>query len=114
MRISDWRSDVCSSDLLHHVTDPPAGLDGDHVEPGHHDLADDGVAELDDGLDEGLLVLLDGLGLHSHLGEGAPLLLGDDRTSVVSGKGVSVRVYQGGRCFIQNERVTITIITITN
>src|SRR3546814_2942883 len=38
MRISDWSSDVCSSDLLH-----PAVADRDHIPPG------DAGAEADDG-----------------------------------------------------------------
>ena len=52
---------------------------GDHVGPRHHDLADDGVAELDDRLDELALLVLDHVFLDRDVGEREQLLLGDER-----------------------------------
>src|SRR3546814_17299278 len=95
MRISDWSSDVCSSDLI-------AGVEQDQVggivdargrrqgrgpgqatvtagEIGQHTIGDTEVREVEAG--------------HC-LGEG-------DRKSVVSGKSVSVRVDLGGRRIIK-------------
>ena len=40
-------------------TTRPSGLDRHHVGAGHHHLADDGVAEVDDRVDEGALLALD-------------------------------------------------------
>ena len=64
---------------LHRVGDPEVGGDGDHVGAGHHDLADDGVAELDDRLDEAALLGLDDLVLHGQVGDREELLLRDVR-----------------------------------
>ena len=54
--------------------------DGDHVRPRHHHLAGDGVAELDDALDELALLVLDHLVLGRRLDDAEQLLLADERT----------------------------------
>src|SRR3546814_13762215 len=86
MRISDWSSDVCSSDLL------AGGLRGLHVGlAGERHLA---------------------VGVHGHAVSGAVAEAGAafegdaDRKSVVKGKCVSVRVDPGGRCTIK-KKVTL-------
>src|SRR3546814_3301902 len=107
MRISDWSSDVCSSDLdaraagdVAVLADLRAGADGgpgvDHraradvradVEERrhqHHVLADEAAAARDHARHHA----------HTELAERG---LVEDRKSVVSGKGVSVRVDLGGR-----------------
>src|SRR3546814_10956651 len=93
MRISDWSSDVCSSDLLM--------LDAlcDHRQS-------DGVGQIDDGGNDGGVTLLrvdpvdEGfVDLHDVERELAQRLK-RDRKSVVSGKSVSVRVDLGGRRII--------------
>src|SRR3546814_18147379 len=98
MRISDWSSDVCSSDLL--------GLScvGDH-------LVDQAVFQ---GLQRGepavaVRVALDLLDRAAGVlgDELAQLLLEQqalDRQSVVSGKSVSVRVEHGGRRIIKTKK----------
>ena len=53
--------------------------DDDHVRPGHHHLAGDGVAELDDALDELALLVLDHLVVGGRLDDAEQLLLGDER-----------------------------------
>src|SRR3546814_1536628 len=100
MRISDWSSDVCSSDLLldclpgdglrhlepFRAADPAAGDAGNQV-PGS------GIPEQDrDPVD------LHHLEQHGH--DGAE----EDRKSVVSGKSVSVRVDLGGRRIIKKKQ----------
>ena len=62
-------------DDLHGVGDAEVGRHGDHVGAGHHHLADDGVAELDDRLDELALLGLDHRVLHGEVGHGEQLLL---------------------------------------
>src|SRR3546814_17186414 len=102
MRISDWSSDVCSSDLLASSTQRPsrpfARLTslpwlGGQRKRRHHAFAGFGVA------DRRLSFLLHFLHAHDALhrqvqGAGVAEL---DRKSVVSGKSVSVRVDLGGR-----------------
>jgi hypothetical protein len=56
-------------------------LDGDHVRSGHHDLARDGVAEVDDRMDEGALFALDHVLLVRHVGHRLELGIGDVRRS---------------------------------
>ena len=58
------------------------GRDVHHVDARHHDLAHDGVAELDDAADELALVALDGLVLVGHVGHGEHLVLGHLRHPV--------------------------------
>ena len=53
--------------------------DDDHVGPRHHHLAGDGVAELDDALDELALLVLDHLVLGGRLDDAEQLLLADER-----------------------------------
>src|SRR3546814_20482642 len=104
MRISDWRSDVCSSDLI--------GLDGDVV---RHVLAQEVLVRGRDLHADGLALelrhhrvqrlLLGGV----DLGEVDALGLGD-RKSVVSGKSVSVRVDLGGRRMITKKNTLMTSV----
>ena len=67
-----WRSRAPSVTLA-------VALDGHHVGAGHHDLADDGVAELDDRLDELALLVLDHLVLGGRVGDAEQLLLRHER-----------------------------------
>src|SRR3546814_14665707 len=97
MRISDWSSDVCSSDLLFHFTlKLPLPL-------------------------QQLLQLVDDLGLAAteqsrNLGQ-TLLFVGNvgqcrragDRKSVVEGKSVSVRVDLGGRRSIKKKKKTTKV-----
>ena len=53
--------------------------DDDHVRPRHHHLAGDGVAELDDALDQLALLVLDHLVLGRGLDDAEQLLLADER-----------------------------------
>ncbi len=46
-------------DDVDHIDDAGVRLHRDHVGPGHHDIPDDGVAEVDDGVNEGAFLLLD-------------------------------------------------------
>ena len=64
---------------LDDVGNPEVAGDGHHVGPWDHHLADDRVAELEQGLDELALLGFDLLGLHGHVGDGEQLLLGDER-----------------------------------
>ena len=61
---------------LEHLLDERVRIDGDHVGPGHHHLAHDGVTELDDLMDERPLVGLDRLVLEGDVGKGEQLGLG--------------------------------------
>src|SRR3546814_11864960 len=105
MRISDWSSDVCSSDLRH------AGLLGDHwlaaagFRPGGGKLR----------LHRGELVDSQAaLHLCGEVGRGGLVFAGlhvveqagGDRTSVVWGKGVAVRLSLGGLRIIQKTKST--------
>src|SRR3546814_16208284 len=122
MRISDWSSDVCSSDLLA-LTPPQAHrLDAGDQE---HDVALEDVRVGDRlRVRPGEKMPVDGVVLDgsSHVdeallsGESLPLrkqagdrviggrVNGRDRTSVVSGKSVSVRVDFGGRRIIKKKQ----------
>src|SRR3546814_13396184 len=105
MRISDWSSDVCSSDLeadgvaggaeIAPYEGDVAGFDGD-VGAGAH-----GEAEV--GLGEGGGVV-DAVTDHGHR---AALSLEADRKSVVWGESVSVRVGLGGRRIIKKRKKMI-------
>src|SRR3546814_17571324 len=87
MRISDWSSDVCSSDLVRrHLV--PAGRDVAHqLRKALRDPAEDEERRLDVGALETF---------EQHLGV--------DRKSVVSGRSVSVRVDLGGRRLIKKKK----------
>src|SRR3546814_20575328 len=109
MRISDWSSDVCSSDLLRFAP----GLVGGHcigVDPYYLSYKAQQLGMLPRVVLEGRSIN-DGMSnyladeVHSRLGKaGRVLMLGlTDRKSVVSGKSVSVRVALGGRSFIKNK-----------
>src|SRR3546814_13030605 len=114
MRISDWSSDVCSSDLL------PA-----RVDPGPHRHAGVGAvgAELGAGdvgarLAQDLLARRDQGAYGEHVGHRAGRreprgLVAEpacqDRKSVVEGKSVSVSVERGGRRIIIKKKNKVTI-----
>src|SRR3546814_17214910 len=83
MRISDWSSDVCSSDLA----DRPAGRRGE----GYLHVERCGGAAVGVGL------------LHRLWPDVIPRRGAEDRTRVVSGKSVSVRVDLGGRRIIKKQ-----------
>src|SRR3546814_15516468 len=97
MRISDWSSDVCSSDLERHGVDDAVRLGGRR----HLALADppaqvEGVTHAA----VGAVPRHDGL-LDRHLALGATVQ--PDRKRVVSGKSVSVRVDLGGSRIIKKK-----------
>src|SRR3546814_19633098 len=103
MRISDWSSDVCSSDLLVHIAAQDRrdiGIDhGGIAAADELDQRRDLVAGRDLGEAERLgqvcnLCLLGGIAVAVHEQDGDRT---EDRKSVVSGKRVSVRVDFGGR-----------------
>src|SRR3546814_9686562 len=94
MRISDWSSDVCSSDLVWLATPPQFSSSGrawpDRLSRGlPGDRAQDRAAP-----------------------EGAAPAHGGDRKSVVSGKSVSVRVDLGGRRIIKKKIIIIKMTQI--
>src|SRR3546814_16783254 len=100
MRISDWSSDVCSSDLLVHA-ERHVLHQRQVVDILHRDAADDALRQI--GADRELALLVEAL----DLGRACT-----DRKSVVEGKSVSVRVDLGGR---RNIKKTNTVsITIQN
>src|SRR3546814_14187042 len=112
MRISDWSSDVCSSDLP--PGRPSRRLLGERIpavavlDLQHPQLGVDAAPALDIGVGVGLR--------HRLLAGGRPppgplalVLAGRDRQSVVEGKSVSVRVDHGGPRLIKNKiRKTMT------
>src|SRR3546814_10977498 len=95
MRISDWSSYVCSSDLLHRAQQPRQrhALRGD-VARGHHPQD---VQRFLEGAD--LQQRLPGLEPQFVLAEHE-----EDRKRVVYGKSVSVRVDHGGRRMIKKTK----------
>src|SRR3546814_19389988 len=109
MRISDWSSDVCSSDLEFVERERRAGktrVHGEHSRPRRgleHAIAgpDRGSESGDEGERQRGRELLEGLPLL-----GAPRLGRDtrDRKSGVSGKSVAVRVDLGGRRIIKKKK----------
>src|SRR3546814_20860984 len=107
MRISDWSSDVCSSDLQARNTDSVreraaegrSGSGGGRLDPlAGAELHDDGTRTPAIGGEGGRS--------RGHAGRSRPR--GDpmprDRKSVVKGKSVSVRVDLGGRRIIKNKK----------
>src|SRR3546814_12744583 len=93
MRISDWSSDVCSSDLCGAARRERAGRAGDAAGGG-------AAAHLRRGIDRGRA----GRGQAARGGQ--PAAAGGDRKSVVEGKSVSVRVDLGGRRIIKKKNIT--------
>src|SRR3546814_16165110 len=93
MRISDWSSDVCSSDLIVIIAFVTREQLAEHVDERVHYFVTLGVAGM-------VLVAL------------RPHLFVIDRKSVVSGKSVSVRVALGGRRIIKTKHNT-NIQTLT-
>src|SRR3546814_19921241 len=91
MRISDWSSDVCSSDLGKHV-----------MAPNPHHCAEVGrlLARLHLATREHILERASDRGLDWMQEQGPSL----DRKSVVEGKSVSVRVDLGGPRIIKKKR----------
>src|SRR3546814_18911759 len=90
MRISDWSSDVCSSDLLHVVmalAEHALGRLAHHGEGFGQQVVELGAVC-------NALLEFGRLGLQLRVG---------DRKSVVSGKSVSVRVDLGGRRIIKKK-----------
>src|SRR3546814_18094386 len=93
MRISDWSSDVCSSDL--NLIDPePAHIDPDvgEAEERHDREGHPGVQRMFEPVQRRIPAV-----------GRARRALGRDRKSVVSGKSVSVRVDIGGRRMIKKQ-----------
>src|SRR3546814_19155030 len=87
MRISDWSSDVCSSDLPVEAAKDECGKPCLRFGP-NRPIQRDGIASPPTAQRKGEVGLVD-----------VP-----DRTSVVSGKSVSVRVELGGRRSIQKKK----------
>src|SRR3546814_12267292 len=113
MRISDWSSDVCSSDLDGEASLRPRGAW--HA----YEAADGGARrltlvkkQLGGGLDAGVHVeavmaveVFEVAGLAEAVEtERADLAAGDDRQSAVEGQRVCVRVDLGGTRFVQNKK----------
>src|SRR3546814_12728510 len=101
MRISDWSSDVCSSDLACRSTDLRS-LEGKSGPP-----ASSGRTPFCGGSSSLRLCVRRGWGpavrSHPYCSNAA-----EDRKSVVSGKSVSVRVDLGGRRIIKKTTETMT------
>src|SRR3546814_19149640 len=102
MRISDWSSDVCSSDLVH---------DDDHRHFGGKTEKRLGLFGVFDVHEEAKQLNDAGQKVYSSIevepnfaGKGKAYLMGD-RKSVVLGKSVSVRVDLGGRRIIKKKRI---------
>src|SRR3546814_14559533 len=108
MRISDWSSDVCSSDLGQHRRRPHHHR-GEGLRQPAEDRQDDEVhrrVEAGRGTLQGPGPLFHGLLLGR--GRVCDPTGSRDRKSVVSGKSVSVRVDLGGRRIIKKKNQTTT------
>src|SRR3546814_16121186 len=111
MRISDWSSDVCSSDLAREGVEPARQRQREHRRDADPRI---GVARVGIGLHQrrrgghpylGLPALRD----IARIGPDRPALEAElDRKSVVEGKSVSVRVDLGGSRIIQKKTQTET------
>src|SRR3546814_17749375 len=99
MRISDWSSDVCSSDLGEGWHLPPA----EAMACGCAVVSTDIPGVFDYAL-EGTTALLAPPGDSATLADRLTELLDEDRKSVVSGKSVSVRVDLGGSRIIKKKK----------
>src|SRR3546814_11491197 len=98
MRISDWSSDVCSSDLTI--------LSGD-IETVIVVTAQDCRAGRNGALRIDQAFAVDEVGPQRARGTFDIFLQSSDRKSVVKGKSVSVRVDPGGRRIIKNKKHTL-------
>src|SRR3546814_14016892 len=103
MRISDWSSDVCSSDLFYRaVQDVFRSEWKGHTPKTSRLVHGAGIVAL--GYVMEVLALLDGARRWEDFAKGLGCLAGrTDRKSVVSGKSVSVRVDLGGRRIIKKK-----------
>src|SRR3546814_16736220 len=107
MRISDWSSDVCSSDLLTHALFPVGHLEKPEVRALAKEARLPNAARKDS---QGLC-FLGHVDMKEFLKRYIPVKRGElveDRKSVVSGKSVSVRVDRGGRRVIKKKKSKIT------
>src|SRR3546814_16327828 len=109
MRISDWSSDVCSSDLIGHgLHQDLRDVGPDHVEVAQRRLGGAGQAlaiGLRRRLDLGVLGGEGGRGAEGDRPEGERQDVSHgDRKSVVWGKSVSVRLDLGGRRIIKKKK----------
>src|SRR3546814_12742119 len=101
MRISDWSSDVCSSDLDGAVGGARPVLPGERSHPADHPgrpRGPGGVRSLRGPCADRRLAGRDGAARRSGQQPARR-----DRKSAVEGKGVSVRVVLGGRRFIKKK-----------
>src|SRR3546814_12880384 len=118
MRIMDWSSDVCSSDLACRVA--PDDVGGAFPPPQVRSV-DDIVVEQGGGVDEfdrggEPVVAVAGIAQQRRarerqhrphaLAAARDQLPGKDRKRVVSGKGGSLRVEHGGRLFLKKKKPT--------
>src|SRR3546814_16859118 len=101
MRISDWSSDVCSSDLRRHRADIHG--EGRHVQQVVEDARDFREQHADV-----LAARRCGDAEQPLDGEHKGVLLTQDRKSVVEGKSVSVRLDLGGRRIIKKKNILKT------
>src|SRR3546814_16577128 len=103
MRISDWSSDVCSSDLLNRRRTPFL-VDGGDYAHGCHRRPVKSVAERCQRVEVGDAGCggVDVGGQRSD--RAAPPVAPGDRKGVVEGKSVSVRVDLGGRSIIKKKK----------
>src|SRR3546814_17068116 len=109
MRISDWSSDVCSSDLgrgrrhgiLHRqgrLGRRPSGVRSNRYQAAYGELCSRILGQR-------LRTLPCRIQGGTHAETGNPLQTGADRKSVVSGKSVSVRVDLGGRSTLKKKKI---------
>src|SRR3546814_12979971 len=112
MRISDWSSDVCSSDLILHPF--AIGGDEDRGWRARVDLLGQSRRRGEHWLDLGAagfrIILREFADRVGQAGGGVDADLIGDRKSVVSGKSVSVRVDLGGRRIIKIQTKVINIL----
>src|SRR3546814_11214920 len=106
MRISDWSSDVCSSDLA--IPKTPIGQNAVNVEDHHAHLAG---ALLYGRRYFGQYQRFGGMRYMVPLHSQITLAASTDRKSVVSGKSVSVLVDRGGRRISQKKKHILTKTT---
>src|SRR3546814_20078827 len=108
MRISDWSSDVCSSDLVT-CSDPPSSirtLQAVHANIGSKASSGSHKAR-NESLRHRLSALWSAVSIKAGRLYGCPAQIAGpfiDRTSVVSGKSVSVRVDLGGRRILKKKQ----------